>query len=162
MLLKIIEALAAGRIGVVAFGPDGAPSFMNREAKRILNGRAPEEIPVPRRGRKSILFRSERGTWRVRALRRGKKEKSLLLEPLPEKGDLRSIRSRLIRAGLSLRQQQIALLAVQGASNRQMAERFCICAQTVRDHLREIFKKLRVHRRCELCIKLTGPNFRRD
>ena len=46
-----------------------------------------------------------------------------------------SPRARMAAYGLSRREQEIALLALRGLSNREIADRLFICEQTVKDHL---------------------------
>lgn len=54
---------------------------------------------------------------------------------------------------LTHREQEIAILVMKGFSNRQIAETLFICEQTVKDHLRNIFQRVCVHRRSELSGK---------
>ena len=56
--------------------------------------------------------------------------------------------------GLSLREQQIALLIAQGKTDKQIADELCISAATVATHNKKLFKKLNVHSRIELMNKL--------
>ncbi len=48
------------------------------------------------------------------------------------------------------------MLAIQGYSNREIAERSFICEQTVKDHLHSIFGKLEIKSRGELSAKVLG------
>ena len=45
---------------------------------------------------------------------------------------------------------------IRGLSNRQIAERLFIAEQTVKDHLHDIFEKMKIHHRSELVAKLLG------
>ena len=54
------------------------------------------------------------------------------------------------RTGLTRAEQGVAELAVEGFTNKQIAERLFISAYTVDSHLRSIFKKLGVSSRLEL------------
>lgn len=55
---------------------------------------------------------------------------------------------------LSPRQTEIARLVSHGLSNREIAERLFIAEQTVKDHLRSVFEKLKVKRRTQLLASL--------
>ncbi len=48
----------------------------------------------------------------------------------------------------------MALWVVRGLSNREIAERIFIAEQTVKDHLHDVFEKMKIHRRSELAAKL--------
>ena len=67
-----------------------------------------------------------------------------------------SIKSRLERVSLSIRQQEIAFLVMQGFSNREIARRLYISEQTVKDHLVAIFETMKVRRRGELTARILG------
>ncbi len=64
------------------------------------------------------------------------------------------LRARMAAYGLSRREQEIALLAIRGLSNREIADLLYICEQTVKDHLYTTFAKLTIHRRSQLAAKL--------
>ncbi|MBZ5630208.1 MAG: LuxR C-terminal-related transcriptional regulator [Acidobacteriia bacterium] len=51
---------------------------------------------------------------------------------------------------LSRRERQIVLLVVKGWTNGQVAAHLNLSEQTVKNHLRNIYKKLRVRNRVEL------------
>ena len=57
-------------------------------------------------------------------------------------------------AGLSAREQQIALLISTGKSDKDIAEQLRISPATVASHNKKIFKKLNVHSRLELINKV--------
>lgn len=73
------------------------------------------------------------------------------LEPQPAERDLAT---KLAVYGLSKREQEVTLFAVRGLSNREIAERLFIAEQTVKDHLHDVFEKVKIHRRSELAAKL--------
>jgi DNA-binding CsgD family transcriptional regulator len=79
--------------------------------------------------------------------------KIILLEPQP---DSVCIQASLKNYNLSRRQEETALLAVTGHSNREIAEKLFITEYTVKDHLKGIFQKIGVHSRSELCPKILG------
>jgi DNA-binding CsgD family transcriptional regulator len=64
--------------------------------------------------------------------------------------------SRLACLNLSMRQQEVAFLVMQGLSNREIALRLYISEQTVKDHLCDIFEKIRIRRRGELTARILG------
>ncbi len=51
----------------------------------------------------------------------------------------------LARWGLSRREKEIALLAIEGLTNEQIAKRLFVCLATVKTHLNNIYKKLPEH-----------------
>ncbi len=59
-------------------------------------------------------------------------------------------------AVLSPREREIALLTAQGNPAGDIASRLNLSTNTVRNHVKSIFNKLRVHSQLELVSKLTG------
>jgi DNA-binding CsgD family transcriptional regulator len=57
---------------------------------------------------------------------------------------------------LTAKEEEIVLWVIRGLSNQQIADQLCVCEQTVKDHLHDVFKKVHVHRRSELVAKLLG------
>lgn len=66
------------------------------------------------------------------------------------------LKSRLAALPLSARQQEVAFLAAMGLSNREIARRLYISEQTAKDHLCDIFERLKVRRRSQLTAKILG------
>ena len=63
-----------------------------------------------------------------------------------------------VHAGVSVREREIILLMSKGLSNKHIAEELFISANTVKTHIRNIFKKMSVKSRFELIMKLkNGP-----
>lgn len=58
---------------------------------------------------------------------------------------------------LSRTEREVVIAALTGASNRQIAERRGVAAQTIANQLRSAFKKLGVNSRGELAARLYGP-----
>lgn len=58
------------------------------------------------------------------------------------------------RAGLTKREEEIALLICQGHSNREIAETLVISETTVKKHIANIFEKTEIKKREELKAKL--------
>jgi DNA-binding CsgD family transcriptional regulator len=146
--------------GVIAIGEDGKPFYMNEAARQLLKGVPAESIPDPGMRTAPVFFRSKSGTYRVRTLplSGNRKGKVILLERYPPEHRLQP---KLADSGLSRREKEIAVLAVQGYSNREIAERSFICEQTVKDHLHAIFEKFEIRSRGELTAKVLGlrPGF---
>ena len=59
-------------------------------------------------------------------------------------------------AGLSVRERQVALLAGEALTNRQIATRLGVSPHTVNFHLRQIFQKLGIASRVEL-VRVVNP-----
>ncbi|MDX1941809.1 MAG: response regulator transcription factor [Saprospiraceae bacterium] len=55
---------------------------------------------------------------------------------------------------LTPRQEQIAKGLIQGLSYKMIADRFDISVETVRDHIKKIYKKLQINSRMELINKI--------
>jgi len=69
--------------------------------------------------------------------------------------DLRpELERRTRRAGLSPRQSQVALLAIQGYSIANIAARLGVKESTVQTHLKRIYRRLQVSSRAELAYRL--------
>lgn len=154
-LLDVV--MPSEEIGVIVLGPKGRPLYVNGEARKALNGASVMGIPDPGLSAESTLFRSGATTYRVRTsqARCNKKWKVVYLEPHPAQHDLET---KLSDYGLSKREREIALWVIRGLSNRTIAERLFICEQTVKDHLHDIFDKMKIHRRAELAAKIYGLN----
>ncbi|MDA8156572.1 MAG: helix-turn-helix transcriptional regulator [Actinomycetota bacterium] len=137
--------------GVIMTDESGKPFFMNKEAERALNGSSPDAIPDPGLGCAPVFFKKGR-TFRVRTvpIDRKRKGKFTILEPQPAKDKLAL---KLDGFDLTIREKEVAGLAIQGLSNRQIAERLFITEMTVKDHMKNIFGKLDVKRRSELAAK---------
>lgn len=129
--------------------------FMNAEAGRALNGRPLKDLLDAIDGNEPAYFNTEKGCYRVKTslTHHNPPVKIILLEP---QMDSICIHAGLKHYNLSRRQQEIALLAATGHSNRQIAEKLFITEYTVKDHLKEIFQKIGVNSRSELCPKILG------
>ena len=65
------------------------------------------------------------------------------------------------RTTLSPREHEIATLAVQGLTSREIADRLVVSARTVEKHLEHVFEKLGVASRAALRERLGEPAERR-
>jgi DNA-binding NarL/FixJ family response regulator len=61
-----------------------------------------------------------------------------------------------VRAQLSSREREVAELAAQGLSNRDIAERLSLSERTVGNHLQSIFNRLGINNRRELMRKMSN------
>jgi DNA-binding CsgD family transcriptional regulator len=64
-------------------------------------------------------------------------------------------RGRGLLASLTRQERRIALLAADGLSNRQVAADINITPETVRGHMKGVFRKLGIHSRWELTYLLS-------
>jgi DNA-binding NarL/FixJ family response regulator len=60
--------------------------------------------------------------------------------------------------GLTKREQEVLLLMTKGLSNKQIGTELCLSLDTVKTHVRNIFKKLEVEDRIEAVVKVLRPN----
>lgn len=60
------------------------------------------------------------------------------------------------RRGLTDREQEVACLVADGASNKEVARQLGVAERTVKDHLSHIFNKLQVHDRVQLALHVHG------
>lgn len=61
------------------------------------------------------------------------------------------------RFGLSERESEVLCLTCKGLSKREIAAQLCISEDTVRYHTKQLYKKLDIHNRQELMLKVFGP-----
>ena len=129
--------------------------FINVAARRALNGRSVKDLLDAIDGYESVYFNTGKSSYRVKTnlTQHNPPVKIILLEPQP---DSIFIQAGLKHYDLSSRQEEIALLAATGYSNREIAEKLFITEYTVKDHLKEIFQIIRIHSRSELCPKILG------
>jgi len=77
----------------------------------------------------------------------------VVLQPFRQRRDLVC---RLAHYGLSPRQSEIAVWALRGFVNGEIARQIGVSAQTVREHCQEIYHRVGVHTRAELLAKVLG------
>ncbi|MBI3600680.1 MAG: helix-turn-helix transcriptional regulator [Nitrospinae bacterium] len=153
--ISLMETIALSKgVGMIYIGNDRNPTYMNDEARLALDGRPVSVIHDPGFGTAPVFFQSRRGVYRIRTVMgKGRLNKIILLEPLLSE---QSLHPKLINYGLSRREEGIAILTIQGLSNKEIAERLFICEQTVKDHLHDIFGKIKIHSRGEMTAKVLG------
>ena len=78
-----------------------------------------------------------------------------------EKNQIKQAASDLL-ANLTRREHEIATLVGNGESNKQIAQHLAITERTVKAHLTEIFRKLKVADRLKLALIVTGSLSTRD
>lgn len=143
--------------GVITIGEDGRPFYVNDAARLALKGMPVERIPDPGLGSAAAFFKSRSGTYRVRSvpigIGRGCRGRLMLLERYPAEHRLHP---KLDGFKLSRREKEIAVLVIQGYSNREIADQLFISEQTVKDHLHVMFEKAGIRRRGELAAKVLG------
>ncbi len=147
--------LSKERRGVIAVGRDGRPFYMNDPAKQALKRIPPGQVPDPGLGPEPAFFKNGPRTYRIRTvpLDRSGEDRLILLEPYPAEHRLNP---KFAGFKLSRRETEVAVLAIQGHSNREIADLLFVCEQTVKDHLHNIFEKLDIRRRSELAAKVLG------
>lgn len=91
-------------------------------------------------------------------------------QPNEEEGDLKKPPAKSVRLSLPLlekqlesfllsrREQEVVHLVLQGFRNREIADRCFITEQTVKDHLKHVYKKVGVPTRTALIAQLLGLN----
>ena len=150
-LLDTLSGASEG--GMIVVDCKHEPVFMNHEARRALNGGSVSDIPDPGLSSTPVLFTTAAGVYRVRTVptRSNNRWKLISLETQPSPHE-----SKFAIYGLSKREREVALWVMRGLSNREIAVRLFICEQTVKDHLHDIFDKMKVRRRTELAAKFQG------
>lgn len=151
----LTETIVSGLdIGLIIVGREGKALFINDAAKRILQGRPVSMILDPGIGPNPSFFNTTTGIYRVltRSVFQGE-TKAIFLDPLPPRDH---IHTQLTGFDLTARQEEIAMLVIQGYANREIAERLFIAEQTVKDHLRDVFEKMDICHRSELTAKALG------
>lgn len=68
-----------------------------------------------------------------------------------------SITEQMRNRGLSKRQAEVAFMVCQGYTNRQIGEKLFITEKSVKFHLTDVFRKLRVRNRLQLAVMALSP-----
>jgi len=148
----LLAALPAQGTGVITLAsqqfrisrmPWAAASLLHRfgmeeAAADSIKGVKPDEGPVGRR---------------CAAERQRAEAVIVVLQPFRSRVDLLR---RLRHYGLSPRQSEIAVLALRGIANGDIAHVIHIGEQTVREHFQEIYHRVGVHTRVEFLAKVLG------
>lgn len=152
--LQLLERLNSGEFasetGIMKMEPNGGVA-MNETARKISienRGAFPSkhlpEFGVP-------ILETGRTRYRVQMASNQGAGHILLFEPLPYR---ETLLQRLLRWSFTDRQTEVVLRVIRGESNREIAISLSVTEQTVKEHLRNIFEKVEVHRRSELISKI--------
>lgn len=123
--------------------------YINEEAQKALNRKPIKELLDALTGHESTYLKTRTGYYHVRKISTNHSSplQIVLMERLSDKV---YIKKKLKQHNLTPRQEEIALLAVTGHSNSEIAEKLFISEYTVKDHLKEIFRKIGIRNRSEL------------
>jgi PAS domain S-box-containing protein len=127
--------------------------FINDEARRALDKRSLQDLFNEISGRESAYFSTATGCYHVKTISscHCSSLKIILLERMSH---LIFMKEKLKKYELTTRQQEIALLAAIGHSNNEIAKILFISEYTVKDHLKEIFQRIGICKRSELCPRI--------
>ncbi len=154
------------RIGFVVMGPDRCVKFINQAASQMLSGDSTKMFLDFLFATRPLFWKTTSGVFRVHPLpvegihsdipigeQIEGHSKVFLIEPFPPQ---KPLNARWDAFDLTPRQKEVLLKAIQGDSNRKIAEDLAITEQTVKDHIHDILEKLHVQNRSELIAKLLG------
>ncbi|WP_433329039.1 helix-turn-helix domain-containing protein [Spirillospora sp. CA-294931] len=166
--------------GMLLFGPDGAPTSINDEARHYLSllpdgpsepSRLGVRLPIwvigaafqARAGRAArVRIRTREGHWLVchasclDAAEGGPGPTAVIIEPAPA-SEMAPIIADAYE--LSPRELEITQLVARGLSTGEIAAALFISAHTVRDHLKAVFEKTGVSSRGGLVARLFTENY---
>lgn len=155
ILLKSLAAVEGTGIIVIQNYRKKKPRmfFINQTAQKALDKRPSNDLLNALAKHDGTYFITDAGGFHVKTISTyyGSPLKIIMLEQLP---DTMCIREKLRQYELSSRQEQIAVLAANGRSNREIAGKLFISEYTVKDHLKEIFQRIGVSKRSELFPKI--------
>ena len=69
------------------------------------------------------------------------------------------LKTHLSEQGLSRRETEVVVLVLQGLTNRQVADKLCVAEKTVKFHLTNIYKRMKISRRSQLVWTLPLGDF---
>ncbi len=69
------------------------------------------------------------------------------------------IKGHLQQRGLSRRESEVVILVVQGLTNKQVADKLCVAEKTVKFHLTNVYKRMKISRRSEIIWSLPLAEF---
>ncbi len=61
--------------------------------------------------------------------------------------------------GLSKRESEVVILVVQGLTNKQVADQLCVAEKTVKFHLTNVYKRMKISRRSQIIWTLPMAQF---
>jgi len=155
ILLKSLASVEGTGIIVIQNHRQKKPRmfFINQTARKALDKEPSQELLDALAKHDETYFITDAGCFHVKTISTyyGSPLKIIMLEQLP---DALGVQEKFRQYELSSRQEQIAVLAANGRSNREIAAKLFITEYTVKDHLKEIFHRIGVSKRSELFPKI--------
>lgn len=72
---------------------------------------------------------------------------------------VRQMKTYLQEKGLSKREAEVVILVVQGLTNKQVADKLCVAEKTVKFHLTNVYKRMKISRRSQIIWTLPMAQF---
>ena len=72
---------------------------------------------------------------------------------------VKQIRTYLQERGLSKRESEVVIFVVQGLTNKQVADQLCVAEKTVKFHLTNVYKRMKISRRSQIIWTLPMAQF---
>ena len=69
------------------------------------------------------------------------------------------LKAHLAQQGLSRRETEVVILVLQGLTNKQVADKLCVAEKTVKFHLTNIYKRMKISRRSQIVWTLPLSDF---
>ena len=69
------------------------------------------------------------------------------------------LKAHLSQQGLSRRETEVVILVLQGLTNKQVADKLCVAEKTVKFHLTNIYKRMKISRRSQIVWTLPLGDF---
>ena len=69
------------------------------------------------------------------------------------------MKTYLQEKGLSKRESEVVILVVQGLTNKQVADQLCVAEKTVKFHLTNVYKRMKISRRSQIIWTLPMAQF---
>ena len=69
------------------------------------------------------------------------------------------VKAYLSEQGLSRRETEVVVLVLQGMTNKQVADKLCVAEKTVKFHLTNIYKRMKISRRSQIVWTLPLGDF---
>jgi PAS domain S-box-containing protein len=159
---QIIESLEAVKeVGVIFISnyekKNPSVFYANKEAQDVLKIYPLKTILKMIQGQDSIFLKKLAYIYYVRNLP-SPEDSPLKIIFLKRLIDATCMTQKLKEFDLTSRERQITVMVAYGHSNSEIANNLCISKFTVKDHLKNIFKFIGVHKRSELLFKLLTPS----
>ena len=72
---------------------------------------------------------------------------------------VKQMKAYLQERGLSKRESEVVILVVQGLTNKQVADQLCVAEKTVKFHLTNVYKRMKISRRSQIIWTLPMAQF---